>query len=83
MKTFVITPIWRSNLDKQTDFASFDEIEAGIRQAAGDRNHVTVISGIDLVPHNVEYFGDYGLHPNNKGFEHYFKNLWEQVNKYI
>ena len=83
VKTFVITPIWRSNLDIQTDFASFDEIESGIRQAVGSRENITVIRGFDLVPHCIDYFGDYGLHPNNKGFEHYFKNLWEQVKKYI
>lgn len=83
VKTFVITPIWRSDLDIQTDFASFDEIEAGIRQAVGSRNNVTVISGFDLVPHNEEYFGDYGLHPNNKGFEQYFKHLWEHIQKCI
>lgn len=83
VKTFVITPIWRSDLDIQTDFASFDEIEAGIRQAVGSRNNVTVISGFDLVPHNEEYFGDYGLLPNNKGFEQYFKHLWEHIQKCI
>ena len=79
VKTFVITPLWRSNLDKQTDFASFDEIESGIRQAVGGRENTTVIRGFDLVPHSIDYFGDYGLHPNNEGFRCYFKNLWSQI----
>lgn len=83
VKTFVVTPIWRSNLDLETDFESFSEIEEGIRKAVEGKENVTVIRGFDLVPHSIEFFGDYGLHPNNEGFDHYFKNLWEQLKRCI
>ncbi len=79
VRVFAITPIWRVNYDAKTDFDSFFDIESGIRKAAAPYENVTVISGFDLVPHSVEYFADYGLHPNLKGIDHYFKNLWKQI----
>lgn len=79
VRVFAITPIWRVNYEAKTDFDSFFEIESGIREAAAPYENVTVISGFDLVPHSVEYFGDYGLHPNLKGIDHYFKNLWKTI----
>lgn len=79
VRVFAITPIWRVNYDEKTDFDSFFDIESGIRDAAAPYENVTVISGFDLVPHSVEYFADYGLHPNLKGIDHYFKNLWKQI----
>jgi len=27
----------------------------------------------------VEYFADYGLHPNMEGIDHYFGNLWNEI----
>lgn len=79
VKTFVITPIWRVNYDMQTKFDSFFEIDTAIHNTVAHMDNVTVISGFDLVPHSVDYFGDYGLHPNLDGHDHYFKNLWKQI----
>lgn len=79
VKTFVITPIWRVNYDMERDFDSFFEIDAAIRETTASLENVTVISGFNLVPHSTDYFGDYGLHPNLEGFDHYFKNLWKQI----
>lgn len=80
IRTFVITPIWRVNYAKENPrYDSFFEIESGVREAAAHMKNVTVISGFDLVPHSVDYFGDYGLHPNLDGFSHYFNNLWKII----
>lgn len=76
VKTFAISPIWRTNVDEVRAFGSFFDIEKGIREASAGMDNVTVIPGIDLIPHDVKYFGDYGLHPNAEGFDHYFANLW-------
>jgi len=27
----------------------------------------------------MEYFADYGLHPNMEGIDHYFGNLWNEI----
>ena len=83
VKTFVISPIWRVNADAKTAFASFSDIEKGIRAAIVGMDNVTVISGIDFLPHDIECFGDAGLHPNITGFDHYFNNLWQHVKEYI
>ncbi len=81
VKTFVITPIWRSNLHADTDFTSIDEVRDAIRQAAADRPNTQIIDGDGLVPHDVAYYGDYGCHPSDRGFEEYFTNLWNQIDK--
>lgn len=79
VETIVITPIWRSNLHAETDFASMEEVSDAIREAAKSRPNTRIIDGFPLVPHDVSFFGDYGCHPNDSGFRHYFKNLWQQL----
>ena len=83
VKTFVITPIWRVNYEMKKDFDSFFEIDAAIRETTAHMENITVISGFDLVPHSVDYFGDYGLHPNLDGFDHYFNNLWNVIKEQV
>ncbi|MBR4863120.1 MAG: SGNH/GDSL hydrolase family protein [Oscillospiraceae bacterium] len=79
IKTFVITPIWRSNLHAETDFTSIQEVIDAIREAASGRPDTTIVDGMPLVPHDISYFADYGCHPNDEGFRHYFENLWKQL----
>ena len=83
VKTFVITPIWRSNYELKTNFDSFFEIDDALHEMVAHMENVTVIPGFDLVPHSVDYFGDYGLHPNLAGFDHYFNNLWNVVKEHV
>lgn len=73
-----ITPVWRSNIQALSDkvhFESFQQIEDCILRITAQYPNVTVVKGFHLIPHNVENFGDYGLHPNDRGFAHYGKNL--------
>lgn len=77
--TIVITPTWRSNLHVQTDFDSLLDIDAEIRKAVAGRENTVIVSGFDLVPHDVQFFGDYGCHPNEVGFSHYFENLMKAL----
>ena len=79
IRTIVITPIWRSNLHAETDFESIQEVIDAIRAAAAGRPDTTIIDGMPLVPHDVSYYADYGCHPNDEGFRHYFENLWKQL----
>jgi hypothetical protein len=58
---------------------AFSNVEKHIRAVGADYPNVTVISGFDLVPHEPRYFGDWCLHPNDAGFDHYFNNLWPQI----
>ena len=82
VKTFVITPIWRVNYNTlERPYRSFFEIDEAIHVLLAERHNTIVISGFDLVPHSVDYFGDYGLHPNMVGHDYYFENLWKEIKK--
>ncbi len=83
VKTFVVTPIWRVNYQMERPFSSFFEIEEGIRAAVAGRASTYVFRGFDYVPHSVDYFGDYGLHPNMAGCDLYAKNLFEELKEHL
>lgn len=76
---FAITPIWRANFNRDSDFDSFQQIEEGIREATAPYSNVTVIRGYELVPHSPDNFVQDGVHPNMQGFDHYFTNLWKNL----
>lgn len=82
-KIFAITPIWRADMENPRAFTSFFDIEKGIRAATANMKNVTVIDGMELVPHDPQYYADGRLHPNDAGFEHYFQNLWRMVQIHI
>jgi len=54
-------------------------IERNILAISKDFPNVTVIPGIDLVPHDLQYYADAGLHPNDAGYERYFQNLLPKI----
>lgn len=82
-KIFAITPIWRADLGEYREFGKFEDVEKGIKEAVEGLENVTVISGYDFVPHDLSYFADARLHPNDKGFDCYSNCLIEEVKKYI
>lgn len=77
---YAITPIWRENQVSDVDHTDFQYIEQYIREVTAPLDNVTVIRGYDLVPHDGSYFGDLVLHPNDKGFDNYIKNLIQAMN---
>ncbi len=82
-KIFAIIPIWRADCDEEKTYGKFELVACDIREICTEIGGITVIEGIDLVPHDPEYFGDFRLHPNEKGFEEYFKNLYKEIKKHI
>lgn len=70
-----ITPIWRKDIDKKTAFGDFRRIDKIIREVTSEFEGVTIITGLDLVEHDKNLFGDLWLHPNDQGFEQYYENL--------
>jgi lysophospholipase L1-like esterase len=79
-KVFTLTPIWRSNLTTlNSKFDDFSQVEAIIREVTAPYENVTVVRGFEFVPHDLNYFSDYGLHPNDTGFDHYFENLCKAI----
>ena len=80
-QVFVISPIWRGDQDtRERKMGPLSTIERNILAIAKDFPNVTVIPGIDLVPHDSQYYADALLHPNDAGYEVYFHNLWPKIN---
>ena len=75
-KIFAITPIWRKDHKEGKNFGPFETVEKYIREAVSEFQNVTVLSGFDLIPHDVRFFADYGLHPNEEGFALLAKNVY-------
>ena len=82
-KIFAITPIWRAESVEERNYGEFSLVGQDIKEICGDIGGITVIDGFNLVPHDPNCFGDLRLHPNDKGFEHYFKNLYSEIKKHI
>ena len=82
-KIFAITPIWRADNDRLTKVGEFSYVADYIEQVTKDLPNVTVLRGVDFVPKDPSYFSDKYLHPNDEGFAHYFKNLYEAMKKHL
>ena len=80
---FAITPIWRKDYEKETPFGDFAQVETIIREVCGQYKNITVVRGFAFVPQDPACFGDLRLHPNNRGFAHYFQNLKAAIDPYL
>lgn len=79
----VLTPIWRRDYEEEKTFGSFFEVEKIINNICSKYGKITVVQGWDMVPHSENYYADLRLHPNDKGFEYYYKNLKKEFEKII
>ena len=77
-KIFALTPIWRKDGNGEREFGEFKKATDYIYEAAEGLD-IKVVYGYNLVPEDEMLFGDLRLHPNDEGFDHYFKNLKEQI----
>lgn len=77
---YVITPLWRKDWQETKKGGTFQENFDVINDAFGKEENMTVIPGIDLVPHDNNMFGDLWLHPNEQGFGYYVDNLLKHLN---
>lgn len=80
---FAVSPIWRKDTEPPRKFGDFSLVEQDIKEITESLGGIIFISGRYFVPENEEFFGDMRLHPNIKGFEHYFNNLYGEIKKYI
>lgn len=82
-KIFGITPPWCASFDSTSRPMTFIEVAEKIEALTDDLQNVTIIRGDNLIPHDLKYFGDLNVHPNNDGFDCYFKNLYAEIKKHI
>ena len=80
-KIFAITPIWRKDIPDWPERGAFERIAARIAEVVKELPNVTLIDGWKFVPADETYFADLRLHPNDKGFAEYHKNLWNAIQK--
>ena len=76
-----ITPIWRLDSCDEKKMGAFENTEKFVREVCSKYKNVTVVSGLNLFPQDVKLFADGRLHPNDKGFECYFENLYKEINR--
>ncbi len=79
---FVITPFWREDAIKPQPMGSFDELSELITDLCQPYSSITVINGLELVPHLPTLFTD-GLHPTDQGFLHLAHNLARKIRKHL
>lgn len=78
---FALAPVWRADCDNTTCYGKFSEIPEAIKKATAGLSNVKFISAIDFIPHEKCMFGDGFLHPNDQGFDFYFKALLDKINE--
>ena len=79
VKTFAISPIWREDCKDERPFGEFEKVDQYVSEITAEYDNVTVVRGLDFVPHDIKYYADLRLHPNDEGFEFYAKNLYEKI----
>ncbi len=75
-KILVISPIYRTDWEKTEGvICPFAQIEKTIENAAKPLSNVVFLSGRALIPQDELVLADRWVHPNHRGFDHYFCNL--------
>lgn len=66
---FVITPLWRADEGDALAIGSMEKFRVFIKKEAFRYTNMKVIDGSNLIAHDVRYFQDGMLHPNDAGAE--------------
>jgi lysophospholipase L1-like esterase len=62
----VLTPLWRLNAEEITAVGAFTDIHRAIAEICEPLTNVTVLDGLNLLPHLPELFAD-KVHPTDEG----------------
>ncbi len=82
-KIFAITPIWRADYKDYRKIGDFMNLANHINEVSSKLHNVYCIQGFDMVPHQRSLYADWGLHPNDEGFEYYANALCKQLNEIV
>jgi len=74
-KIFALAPIWRKDCADPSKAGEFAGVAEIIKEAVAKDDNITFIQTYDFVPHKELFFADLKVHPNDNGFEEYYKNL--------
>lgn len=82
-RIFAITPIYRKDMVASKPFGAFSTVAERLREATASYPAITVIDGMELVPHKHTLYADLRLHPTDAGFDHYAQNLIAEIRKHL
>ncbi len=77
-KRIAITPIYRTDDEKDREMGSFAELRRTVAEVA-EAHGALVVDGYTLVPHDPYFYEDAHLHPNDLGFSFYAERLYAAV----
>jgi lysophospholipase L1-like esterase len=80
---FALSPIWRKSHDIPIRIPLFSQMHDMIREAIKKWDNITLINGWNLVPHELSFFADAGLHPNPAGIDCFTNKLWEKIQNLV
>ena len=80
-KIFALTPIWRKNYKEPNNCGEFSFIADYIKEVTEGLDNILCINGFNFIPHDENMYGDLRLHPNDEGFKHYAKNVYEEIKR--
>lgn len=81
-KLFCVTPIWRRIGSVVRAAGTLADVRKVIGQIAASLGY-TVVDGLSVVPHRLEYYADKGTHPNDLGFMQYAMNLSKVLKQHL
>ena len=82
-KIYAILPIWRENTKEKekTTNLKIEEFRGILRGVCESFENITVIDGMELVPHYMDFFCPDGTHPNTLGCIYYGNELAKKIKK--
>lgn len=80
---FALAPIWRADTDNPRPMGDFKNVLNYFLELEKEFPQITVLDGIDYLPHETQYFSDLYLHPNDSGFQYYADGLWEKLQNHL
>ena len=76
---YVLTPIWRDDMDQPQAAGTFSEVTRLIRKTTEVYPDVRLIDGLSVSPHNPAFYADGYLHPNIYGFSYLAARLYREI----
>lgn len=84
VKIFALSPVWRGDMrERITSIGEFSYVSKTLEAIADSLENVTFIDCLDAIPHDVSFYVNDRLHPNDGGFYQYAANLYAEIKKSI
>lgn len=80
-RIIVLAPIWRADEDRVLPLGQFANVADYLRRLSSRFDGITFVDCYDFIPHDVNYYSDRFLHPNDAGFHHYANALIQVLNE--